>query len=30
MTLADAQICIADDWHACARQISRERAWRHH
>ena len=29
MTLADAQICIAEDWHACARQVGRERSWRH-
>ena len=29
MGLAEAQVCIAEDWHACARQLGRAQAWRH-
>ncbi|MES2365743.1 MAG: hypothetical protein V4563_07630 [Pseudomonadota bacterium] len=29
MTLIEAQLCIAEDWHACAHQIGRERTGRH-
>ena len=29
MPLTAAQLCIAEDWHACARQLGRDRSWRH-